>query len=254
MVWGNEDGALGAGVGQLNDPRGVWISQDGAIFIADADNDRISVWRAVVRRPPSVHRAGYVSAVFVAHCGATGDRKTVSTCASRPGTTFATPKGMSWQTFSRFGLAWLVAFVAGATAGCGSKSARRAPSAEQINTRDASADASPSCSIGNFCDALDDGVTFRSIHEHECGLGPADAAVPTCQWWVSFEDGAYDWRYSDYGETGSYFSCSGNTFRARSDGLDDAPRIGTWDPSRCVLTWGVEDGAPPLLEYTVAAD
>jgi len=64
--------------------------------------------------------------------------------------------------------------------------------------------------VAGRCAALE-GVTFASLSQGECGLGP-NGPVP-CTWHVTFAaatttTSSFDWQHSDYGESGTV-SCAG---------------------------------------------
>jgi hypothetical protein len=83
------------------------------------------------------------------------------------------------------------------------------------------------------------GITFESIDELECGLGPM--GVELCHWSVEFTvEGDYLWMYSDVGQGGSY-ACNGGMLT-----LDNPDIEAVYDPESGVLTWdGVDYVATP---------
>lgn len=89
------------------------------------------------------------------------------------------------------------------------------------------------------------GLSFESIDEHECGLGP-DGGVALCHWGISFTGATtFTWRHSDYIDAGSY-TCSANTITAQtfSSGTVTATLEPLWR-----FTWSgvvyVCNGCPP---------
>jgi hypothetical protein len=61
-----------------------------------------------------------------------------------------------------------------------------------------------------------EGMTYRSVNDGECGLGPDGVAL--CHWNITFaaHDGTmsqFTWRHSDVGESG-FVTCDGATIRS----------------------------------------
>jgi len=89
---------------------------------------------------------------------------------------------------------------------------------------------------GPPCEAVD-GATFKSIEKHDAGQGAGTAA--RAHWTISFEDGGYQYSYSDVVESGSY-SCTVEDDAASlegSHGESDSTYSGTYDPEAGVLEW-----------------
>jgi hypothetical protein len=80
---------------------------------------------------------------------------------------------------------------------------------------------------GDDCQTLD-GATFRAVEAMDCGLGGEP-----CTWSVSFDGGAFDWLFSDYGDAGSY-TCEGGVIEASGD---HGSYAGEFDPESGALTW-----------------
>jgi hypothetical protein len=85
---------------------------------------------------------------------------------------------------------------------------------------------SPSCSDGNCPSGV-----FRSVEEHECGIGPN--GVEKCRWSISFQEGAFLWNLSDTSSTGSYFFGDG-VLSAKVNGETISA---TYDGTQDLLTW-----------------
>lgn len=89
---------------------------------------------------------------------------------------------------------------------------------------------------GPPCEAVA-GATFKSIEKREGGLGP-DGEVAQVHWSVRFENGGFQYYFSDVVDSGTY-SCTvedGKAHIQRDSGSDGA--IGIYDPETGVLTWG----------------
>jgi hypothetical protein len=89
------------------------------------------------------------------------------------------------------------------------------------------------------CAALE-GLTFRSVTQDECGLGPDGPAL--CNWSLTFRADSdtrsrYDWSHSDVGE-GGWVTCDGNVIETvPNDPVHDPLYEGMFDPSNLDLIW-----------------
>ena len=76
-------------------------------------------------------------------------------------------------------------------------------------------------------------ATFLSVEELECGQSPDGIAL--CHWRITFDNGMFDWFYSDVVEMGSY-TCEGSNITSSGNGA-----IYTGSFSNDILIWdGIE--------------
>ena len=83
--------------------------------------------------------------------------------------------------------------------------------------------------------AIVEGQTYLSQDELDCGLNPGGDGAATCHWRVEFDDGEYEWRYSDLIRQGTY-SCDGATIIGDGS-VDGETHQGTLDLDTGELRW-----------------
>lgn len=87
------------------------------------------------------------------------------------------------------------------------------------------------CNEPSTC-AFAEPASFNSVEQLECGISPD--GVSYCNWNVSFDNGEFQYRLSDYILIGTY-TCDGNTVTAVDNGNNSY--TGTYDPSTGQLDW-----------------
>ena len=81
------------------------------------------------------------------------------------------------------------------------------------------------------CAALTAGLSFDSVQEYECGLGPD--GVFMCNWSISFTAAEYTWLYSDIKESGRYTCAQGELVSTTSS----RSIAGSYDADTGRLIW-----------------
>jgi len=87
------------------------------------------------------------------------------------------------------------------------------------------------CNEPSTC-AFAEPANFSSVEQLECGISPD--GVSYCNWSVSFDNGEFQYRLSDYILVGTY-TCDGNTVTASDNG--NTSYTGTYDPTTGQLSW-----------------
>ena len=72
------------------------------------------------------------------------------------------------------------------------------------------------------------GLWYQSFFDMECGVDPMGITI-MCPWRVNFDNGQWEWIYSDVTESGSY-ACIGKV-------IIGGPYVGALDPATGILTW-----------------
>lgn len=85
--------------------------------------------------------------------------------------------------------------------------------------------------IADACSMFTDSI-FRSVEQHEVGLGPNGPAMG--YWEIHFEDDAFVWFYSDFAEYGTY-SCNDGILDAILE--NDSPLNASFNEIEAVLLW-----------------
>ena len=80
-----------------------------------------------------------------------------------------------------------------------------------------------------------EGRTYRSVQEAECGLTPDGIAL--CRWTTRFDDGEFEWAYSDVIEIGPYRCEDG---QIQTEGLSGRSYEGSLQPDGSLIFEGLE--------------